>query len=174
MYNNEEVWEKLEEAATEHLNETKSKSAKGFLYLGIGLYRQQAYDQALLSFEKAVDLDDSDPQIYYNIGLANFKTREYELALQFWEKTVSMDPLHSYAWNNLAFLHNMNLVPVKKGENNWKNAVRVCSRATKAFEEEMTRNGDAACSGMSTENINCHRQWAFAEFKLGTLTTACK
>ncbi len=63
------------------------------------------------------------------------------------------------------------MVPLKKGDSNYTNATKVCNRATQAIEEEILRNGDAACSG---ENINCHRHWAFAEFKLGNITSAIK
>ncbi len=47
----EENWKRLDELATERLENTHRGSVKAFFYLGIALYRQCDYENSIRAFE---------------------------------------------------------------------------------------------------------------------------
>ena len=54
-------WETLELFAVGQLDKTNAKSAKGFFYLGIALYKMEIYDQAIKAFERSNEIKPKDP-----------------------------------------------------------------------------------------------------------------
>ena len=88
--------------------ETQGKTFKGFFYLGISLYKLGDYDTAIRAFEKAEQINSDDAQLHYNLGLSNFKLEQYDQAVDHFKKCTKLDPQHQYAYNNLAFLYNLN------------------------------------------------------------------
>lgn len=59
----EEDWEKLEVAAVDQLDQLKGKSARGYFFLGISLYKMEFFDQACLSFQRSSELKADDAQV---------------------------------------------------------------------------------------------------------------
>jgi tetratricopeptide (TPR) repeat protein len=68
--------------AVEQLDSSKGKSPLGFFYLGVSLYKQTLYEQAIKAFQKSNELDPSNAQLQYNLGLAYFKEEQYTLAIE--------------------------------------------------------------------------------------------
>lgn len=69
----DEDWIQLDSYATEHLEAMSGKSFKGFFYLGVALYKQNDFENAIRAFSKAEFINGEDAQLHYNMGLANFK-----------------------------------------------------------------------------------------------------
>ena len=56
----EQDWEGLEVAAVDQLDTTKAKSPKGYLYLGIALFKMEFYEQACRAFQKSSEIKPDD------------------------------------------------------------------------------------------------------------------
>jgi Tfp pilus assembly protein PilF len=80
----------------------------------------------------------------------NFKLQQYAKAAEHFKNCIAQEPQHPYAYNNLAFLYNMNQF--------YGETVNICKEA-----KESNRYGH-----------NTHRHWAFAEFKQGNMVKAIK
>ena len=64
-----------------------------FNLLGIALRKQNKYAEAVENYERAIKICDTDPAIYYNMGLAYFEFKQYAKAMGCYEKALSIDPL---------------------------------------------------------------------------------
>ena len=143
-------WTNLEAIASEHLEDMKCESFKGFFYLGVSFYKTGEHDNAIRAFQKAEAINSEDAQLQYNLGLANFKLEQYNQAVDHLKKCTKLDPQHPFAYNNLAFLYNMHQF--------YSETIQVCG-----------------CAKMNNpQNHNCHRHWAFALFKKGEMGKAIK
>jgi len=165
------------------ISKHKGKSAKGYFYLGISLYKKKSYSNAVMSYQKSVEIYPKDSQLHYNLGLAFFKQELYTQAVEHLKLCTSLDPLNGYAYNNLAFIYNMHQY--------YNETIKVCNTA-KLMLVEFERNRVApsesdrvskhqsikSMSQKDTEddNVNhhCHRHWAFAYYKKGEMVKAVK
>jgi len=100
-------WSQLDEFATQHLEDTKGRSFKGFFYLGVSLYKVGDFENAVKAFQRAEEIQAEDAQLHYNLGLANFKLEQYNQAVDHLKKCTKIDEHHVHAYNNLAFIFNM-------------------------------------------------------------------
>jgi predicted O-linked N-acetylglucosamine transferase (SPINDLY family) len=72
-------------------NLAEAWSSRGFI-----LYRMQLYDEAIVSFEKSIQLKPDLAESYYNLGNIFNYQKEFELAITNYEKTYSLDPKYEY------------------------------------------------------------------------------
>ncbi|CDW78380.1 tpr repeat [Stylonychia lemnae] len=145
-----EDWQSLDELASKYLEETHGTTFKGLFYLGVSLYKQGDYENAIRAFQKAEEINSDDAQLQYNLGLAYFKLEQYNQCVDHLKKCTKLDESHIYAYNNLAFLFNMHQF--------YSETIQVCGQA------KMN----------NPTNHNCHRHWAFALFKKGEFAKAIK
>lgn len=103
-----EEWEKLENFALDRLDETGATSAKAFFFLGFALYKMEHYHQSITAYQKSIELVPLDAQTQYNLALAYFKECKYPKTLDHLKLCTQIEPKHPYAYNNLAFIYNMN------------------------------------------------------------------
>ncbi len=68
---------------------------------GVAFLRYGYLDQALLSFQQAIERDPSYAAAYYNIGLIYLRKNEVEQARTNLQKAVDLDPANANVWNNL-------------------------------------------------------------------------
>lgn len=62
---------------------------------GLAFYHDDKLDEALNDFNKAINLDDSDPTIYFNRGNAYLNSKPeqlFDLAHQDYDKALSIEP----------------------------------------------------------------------------------
>lgn len=65
---------------------------KGIAHCDLG-----EYVDAIACFEKALELDDTNPHIYYNKGVTNSELQQYELAAECFDMTLQIDPDYDHA-----------------------------------------------------------------------------
>lgn len=118
------------------------KSPKGFFYMGIALYKQKYFSQALKAFQKSSELKADDAQLQYNLGLSYFQVARYDSAVEHFKLCKDFDPTQYYAYNNLCFIYNMHqLYP------------------------ETLKTAIIVNSNCNNTNHLCFRHWAFALYK---------
>lgn len=116
-------WENLLQLANNHLHKPNTVHYFAFFYRGVANYKLMQFEDARYDFTQALDImlekegdpfklsqvhQKIDPQLYYNLGLANFKLQQYSRAAENFKNCIRQDPQHPFAYNNLAFLYNMN------------------------------------------------------------------
>ncbi len=67
-----------------------------FTDFGIDLRKVKFYDLAKMSFERAKDLQNDDPNIWFNLARINYESREYDTALQCVDMTLKIEADHEY------------------------------------------------------------------------------
>lgn len=70
---------------------------------GVEKYDAGDYAGAIESYNKALTYNDSDPDLYNNLGNANALIGKYTEALESFEKALEIDPKHSLAYSNRAY-----------------------------------------------------------------------
>jgi tetratricopeptide (TPR) repeat protein len=53
-------WNSLESVASQHLEDTKCESFKGFFYLGVSFYKSGEYENAIRAFQRAEAINSDD------------------------------------------------------------------------------------------------------------------
>ncbi len=86
--------------AIKHLLQSREGITEDHVYMftdfGIDLRKVKFYDLAKLSFERANELQENDPNIWFNLARINFESREYELALKCINMTLKFEADHEY------------------------------------------------------------------------------
>ena len=101
-------------------------------------------------FGLAAEINENDAQLQYNLGLCCFKDEYYYRAVDHFKKCISIDKSHPFAYNNIAYVYNM--------QGYYSRTILICKQAKEY------KNSDH----------NTHRHWSFAEFKEGNIYTAIK
>ncbi|MGQ7944381.1 DUF5107 domain-containing protein [Flavobacterium sp. WC2509] len=82
--------------ALEAAQKINSKDSKAPYYLGNLWYDKRQYPEAIASWEKSVEIDDTFPTVVRNLSLAYFnKLQQEEKALQYLEKAFALDTTDS-------------------------------------------------------------------------------
>ncbi|MEE8348598.1 MAG: tetratricopeptide repeat protein [Acidobacteriota bacterium] len=95
------------EEGTENAEERAAASAEVRLQLdeGLGLYNQGQYEQALVSFNSALELDDQQPALWANVGNTYSKLNQSEQALGAYEKAIAIAPEDPTLYQNLGGIY---------------------------------------------------------------------
>lgn len=82
----------------------KSKAAQAQEHhnLGLKLYREKKYDEAVKEFEQAVKLDPKNATMSNNLGFTLYKFERYEESVVWLRKAIEIDPQRAVAYANLA------------------------------------------------------------------------
>ena len=92
---------KMAKVATYH---TPKRSA-AWNTLGRTQLRLGKRQDAIVSFEKAVELNDKSSYAKNNLGLALIYDQRFEEAVDVLEQAVELEPVESYMWNNLGMAY---------------------------------------------------------------------
>jgi tetratricopeptide (TPR) repeat protein len=65
------------------------------------------YEGAIISFQKAIELDPGYAESYNNLGFAYYKNGEYDRAEEYFKKALKVDPDHQRAQKNLEAIRGM-------------------------------------------------------------------
>jgi tetratricopeptide (TPR) repeat protein len=75
--------------------------AEGWSYLGYSQYMQQKYTEAAASLEKAVMMDQENPEARFGLGLVWAATKRVDAAIACWNETLRIKPDHADAKRSL-------------------------------------------------------------------------
>ena len=71
--------------------------------LGLEYFEQQRYNDAIESYNKAIEYRENDADVYNNRGNAKGKIYQYKEAVADFDKALSLDSKHSLAYSNRGF-----------------------------------------------------------------------
>ena len=72
---------------------------------GLQLFNQGEYEQALVAFNTAVEMDDQQPALWANIGNAHSKLSHNEQALEAYQKAIDLAPEDPTLYQNMGGLY---------------------------------------------------------------------
>ncbi|MBF0452784.1 MAG: tetratricopeptide repeat protein [Candidatus Magnetomorum sp.] len=73
--------------------------------LGAVIAKLGKISEAMIQFQRSVELDPNYATGYYNLGRAYFMKRDFEQAIIAYKKTVELNPREHRAWNNLGWVY---------------------------------------------------------------------
>ncbi len=86
------------------LNRLNSKNAIELYNQGNTLIQLQRYQEALATYEKAVDIKPDYPQALYGQGKALFQLKKYQESLIAYDQAIQIQPNYLEAWTNRGFV----------------------------------------------------------------------
>jgi tetratricopeptide (TPR) repeat protein len=89
---------------------TEARKAKKYMRRGYDHYKQKRYKKAVAEYNKALQIDSSNPQAYFWRARCRLSTGQYDKAIADFNKAVKFDPNYSKAYDNLGWLY------MKRGE----------------------------------------------------------
>ncbi|QSV53638.1 MAG: tetratricopeptide repeat protein [Dolichospermum sp. UKL201] len=86
------------------LNRLNSKNAIELYNQGNTLIQLQRYQEALATYEKAIDIKPDYPQALYGKGKALFQLKKYQESLIAYDQAIQIQPNYLEAWTNRGFV----------------------------------------------------------------------
>jgi tetratricopeptide (TPR) repeat protein len=86
------------------LNRLNSKNALELYNQGNTLIQLQRYQEALATYEKAIDIKSDYPQALYGKGKALFQLKKYQESLIAYDQAIQIQPNYLEAWTNRGFV----------------------------------------------------------------------
>lgn len=93
----------------------------------------ESYEEAIATYDKAIELNPNDAVAYYNKGNALNKLKRYEEAIAAYDKAIELDPYYTDAYNKKADALN------KRG---YKEAMIECDKAAEAVLKKLESTGN--------------------------------
>ena len=69
---------------------------------GNDMMMQEKNEDAIVAYDKAIELDPTYTSAWNNKGIAMFRLKRYEDAIACYDKTIEINPNHANAWYNKA------------------------------------------------------------------------
>jgi tetratricopeptide (TPR) repeat protein len=86
------------------LNRLNNKNALELYNQGNTLIQLQRYQEALATYEKAIDIKPDYPQALYGQGKALFQLKKYQESLIAYDQAIQIQPNYLEAWTNRGFV----------------------------------------------------------------------
>lgn len=123
------------------LKEKKNRSAELFYLMGVCHREKEEYDQAIKSFNSAIDLDKVFSFSYNGLGLTYALTGQPDMARKYFKKAISLNPARADFYNNAGYLE------MKQGQ--YEQAVEFFKKSILIdIKFEQAINNLAICLGM--------------------------
>ncbi|HAX61673.1 MAG TPA: hypothetical protein DCX95_03820 [Elusimicrobia bacterium] len=100
---------------------TLSPSTRAFNNLGTAYWDKKYYSDAIISWKKAIELDDKNAEAFANLGAASFELGLYNDAIEYFKKAIEIEPWSYEAVSNLGAAYSI------KGD--YKNALETHKQA---------------------------------------------
>jgi tetratricopeptide (TPR) repeat protein len=81
------------------------KSAKEYYNSGLKSYNEGAFDQAIISYNKCIEINPNVAFAYTNRGMAWFRKGNYKKAIYDFEKSLDINPTDTLTYNNLGMVY---------------------------------------------------------------------
>jgi tetratricopeptide (TPR) repeat protein len=78
-------------------------SAEEYFNIAFKASDNQNYQKAIQDYNKAIEINPNNGNIYYNKGAAHNNLKEYIKAISSYDKTIEINPNDSEAYNNRGF-----------------------------------------------------------------------
>lgn len=91
--------------STQEDHQTRTERLKSLYQKALVHYQEQEFHSSKELFYRALEEQEDNPAILYNLGLVEFKTQNPYLALAFWRKTLFLSPLHPWVRQALKTYH---------------------------------------------------------------------
>jgi tetratricopeptide (TPR) repeat protein len=106
----------LPEAETEVQPELDS--AASYFELGNSYYEAGQWDQAVIAYKRAIDLDPNYQPAYANLGVTYYQQQQFDLATSQYKKALELDPDDSEVAYNLGALYVQQALSSQTGQPN--------------------------------------------------------
>ena len=83
----------------------KEMECSAYILLGDKLYKDKKYAEALLPYEKAVDIHWKNKEVLLKIGNIHKNNKDWEKASEYYKKAISCDDKYTDAWFNLGLVY---------------------------------------------------------------------
>ena len=80
-------------------------SALHYFRKGNAAFQAEDFRRAINHYQRAIEFDDSAPELYYNLGLAYYRVRSFDQAVEAYQEAVDRDPSFADAHHNLALAY---------------------------------------------------------------------
>jgi len=93
------------------------------------------YDDALVAYDKALEIDPSHVSAWNNKGIVLSKLKRFEESISCYDKAIELDPKYANAWYNKAnALRNFGQSLVDKANDDRTNAPKLVNRSIALFD----------------------------------------
>ena len=105
-YNLSRYFEKYEEARAVLVQGMSLDSTNNFLLSSLGsvYFYQNDYQNAILTYQRLIDVDSDDANAYVNLGASYFESGNFGKAEDCYKKSISLSPLQWQAYNHCGWL----------------------------------------------------------------------
>jgi tetratricopeptide (TPR) repeat protein len=124
---------------------------------GVAAMRASNFDEAIVSFDKAIAMVPSCADCYLNLGIAHAAKKDVDKAIEAQLKAVELRPTLAGAWNELANLYN------QKGQHD--KAMEASTKATELAGAGGPAGGAANAAALFNQGVILWNQNKFAEAK---------
>jgi len=81
-------------------------TANEYVDLGIAYRKEERYQEAILAYQEAIELDPAHEWAYNNIGYAYYCAQDYEASVDAYKQAIQVRPDHGWAYNGLGRAYN--------------------------------------------------------------------
>ena len=113
---------------------------------GNDLMMKEKNEEAILAYEKAIDLDPKHVSAWNNKGIALFRLGRYQDAIDCYDKAIDLNPNHANAWYNKAkALRGLGQAVLDKANEDRVTAAKVINQSLAIFKsaEECYGKGES-------------------------------
>lgn len=105
------------------VSQNELKQSKYFKEVGQSYVLETKYQEAYVEFQKALDLNPLDKELYYYIGFIEAKWGKYDKAVEYLKKATYIDKHYAEAYNHLGIAY-LNLEKWDKAIDSFNKAIR--------------------------------------------------
>ncbi len=103
-----------------------------FVRTALDLFERGDYDEAVVNYSRALELDPENEEIYYNRGMAYKKLRQYNEAIDDYSQAILLNPDYSRAYNNRGATYRK-LKEFDRASNDYKKAIEKDPKNARAY-----------------------------------------
>ncbi len=102
----DEAYEIAKDINPEEINDILDRDLTAFTLrdLGDAFQKEEEYDKAILSYQKAIEIKQDDHILYNQIATCYYMLGDYDTAISYYEKSVEVAPRYINGWNNIAHI----------------------------------------------------------------------
>ncbi|MBU0476146.1 MAG: tetratricopeptide repeat protein [Bacteroidetes bacterium] len=89
----------------EYAKTSDELSASDWFQKAYNAYEMKEYDNTILYYQKAIDLDPNNATANYNMGIAYSAKEKYDKAIECYQKAIDLDPNDASAYNNMGYAY---------------------------------------------------------------------